>query len=115
MTVLFFLSFFVASMLVLTSFLQAESRWWAGLLGALALFVLGVAVFVFVPQPEEGSFLAPAGFLGLGALVCSVIIGAGSVAALVMRRIWSPGQVAGIVFLGGWLLTFLWFSARAFT
>ncbi|WP_159089937.1 hypothetical protein [Ruegeria sp. Alg231-54] len=79
------------------------------------LLALGFVVFVLMPQPNEGKSLSPLGFLGLGFLICSAIIGAGSAVSLVMRRFWSPGQVAGRVFLGGWLLTFFWFATTAFT
>ncbi|SLN11814.1 hypothetical protein [Ruegeria meonggei] len=109
MTVLFFLSFFVASMLAATAYLQSDSSWWTGLTGALVLIVLGFLGVFLVPEIEVTGYTSPVVFLVIGVWWCAGIIGLGSASALVLRRFRSAGQVAGIVFLGGWILTFLWF------
>ncbi len=115
MIMLFCLSFFVASMLSLTAYLQSDSRWWTGLLGASVLFAVGFVAAVNAPAVEVGDTLPPILILVAGTWLCATIIGAGSISALVLRPFRTAGQVAGIVFLGGWALTFLWSVIRAFT
>ncbi|KIC42932.1 hypothetical protein RA27_06295 [Ruegeria sp. ANG-R] len=115
MIMLFCLSFFFASMLALSAYLQSEARWWTGILTAILLFIVGWLILMIVEFPDSGGALPPVAFTSLGAWICAALIGLGSISGLVLRSFKSAGQVAGIVFVGGWILTFGWFVVNAFT
>jgi hypothetical protein len=100
-----FFSFFAASIFSLTAFLQSEAAWWKGPLSALALFALGFAVGAGLQEEAlKNTILPPVIGLAAAAWTCAAIIGLGSLVALILRDLWTPGRIAGTAFVGGWAL-----------
>lgn len=102
---LIFFPFFAASIFALTVFLQAEAAWWKGPLAAIGLFILCLAIVLFVPaEGVDNTVLPPVMGLASAALGGSVLIGLGSLVGIIGRRFATPGRLAGIAFVVGWVL-----------
>lgn len=115
MTTIFMTSILVSSMLSLTAFLQTESQWWKGPLAALGLLGVGfLPIFVVSGEDNLGSDQAILS-LSAAALICAVIIFAGSILALFMRRYFKPKKIAVWVFGGGFTLIFCVLMTAALT
>lgn len=99
----FFISFFAASIFALTVFLQAGAAWWKGPLAAIGLFVLCMAIALLTPAGGVGNTVLPP-VLGLAtaAFAGSVLIGLGSLVGIIGRRFATPGKLAGIAFGPAW-------------
>ena len=105
---LFFISFFAASIFSLTVFLQAGSAWWKGPLAAIGLFVLCLAIALLIPaETFDNTALPPVLGLATAAFAGSVLIGLGSLVGIIGRRFATPGRLAGIAFVPAWGLVAL--------
>ena len=104
----FVLSLVAACFLALVAYLQSEASWWKGPLASLALFVLGVCLVVFLPEEKlDGSFLPPVWYFSLAAWFGALLIGAGALTALALRRYVPTSKIVKMVFGGGWGLMFI--------
>ncbi|PHO02545.1 hypothetical protein CSC82_18595 [Rhodobacteraceae bacterium 4F10] len=116
MFMIFFLSLFFALVLSMVAFLQSEAAWWKGPLVAFALGVVTVVLlFIVAAEVPQGGNLPPSSGMVVAAFLGTVLIGAGSGLALVLRKMWSPGKIAKVVFLGGWFLSFMGMMTLAFS
>ena len=115
MLILFTISLLLSLMLALTAFLQADSSWWKGSAVAIILFVLGYLNVLAAFSPDDFDPNQPVLSLSVAAWVCGAAIFVGSISALVLRPFFSPGKVAGRVFVGGFALIFLGLLTNAFT
>ncbi|WP_372574611.1 hypothetical protein [Ruegeria jejuensis] len=84
-------------------------------MATVALLAFGVVVlFAMVPeQPNEQP--GPALFLFVGAWLCAALVGGGWILGLLLQRRLSPGEIAKVTFLGGWVLSFCLLTFNAFT
>lgn len=108
-------SFFVAVVLALTAYLQCKARWWSGLLAAFGLFAVGWIIASNIPVEDLREQLPPIAFLGIAAWFASLVVAVGSGLALLLRHGRFGDRVPVIVFIGGWVVTFVLFAIVAFT
>ncbi|MEQ9695049.1 hypothetical protein [Shimia sp. SDUM112013] len=116
MTFVFFLSLLFAFVLSMAACLQSDAAWWKGSLAAIALGVVTTLLFLFVAvEVPQGGNLPPSSGMVVAAFLGNVLIGAGSGLALMLRKMWSPGKIAKVVFLGGWMHSFMGMMTLAFS
>ncbi len=80
--------------------------------GFFVLIALAGPLAAEVPQ---GGNLPPSSGMVVAAFLGTVLIGAGSGLALILRKMWSPGKIAKVVFLGGRILSFMGMLTLAFS
>lgn len=109
-------SLFSAAVLAMVAYLQSEAAWWKGPLVALGFLLLTVILAFFAGVDVQETGTTPP-FIGLGvaAFLGAILIGAASVLALILRKFWSPGKIAKVVFIGGWMLSFVGVTLLAFS
>ncbi len=102
-----FFSIFLATSISMTAYLQAESKWWKGLLAAICLFAFGFVYLLSYSNLNAAQLTKmPATGLVSALLASSFLIGLGSVISLVLRSFQlAPKQIAMFAF--GLGLTFV--------
>ena len=106
MLVILIVSLSFSGMISLTAYLQSSSRWWNGPLATVLVFGLGV---VAATPSEIGGYMnyvQPLKSFSSMTVICSVLIGLGSILALLFRRIMKPTKIATRVFWGSWATSF---------
>ena len=98
-----FFPFFGGLIAAATAFLQVEAKWWCGLLFSFAALMLGLIAVVFIENAAPGS---PALGIPAALILASILIGFGSVLALVLRRRMSRERSFIITFIAAFVFFF---------
>ena len=100
-----FFTFFAASIVAVTAFLQTESAGWKGLVGATVLLALGFANVLFIPENfSESLGNSPQFGITVSLLTVALLVAVGSITSLILRTRLSAGRIALIAFIGSWVL-----------
>jgi hypothetical protein len=95
-----FFSLFGAAVLATTAYLQAEAKWWMGLLVCAALVLAGIVVSVWLGEAIGPASAPNHPVLGViaGLFLCAPLIGVGSISSLFLRRKYPATKVGAVTF-----------------
>ena len=100
-----FLPLFGALIMSTTAYLQAEAKWWMGLTSAIAIFILGLIPFYWLPN-DFPTTAASTPILGISTtfFLGAILVCFGAICGLLFPKHISSGRIGVLTFIGGFVL-----------